>query len=224
MKKLILFVKGLYHFVRVAQDPKRTDNAIALVDTLQACGLYRLCLETLKTDPVTAKVIETPLALPRFDLDSLLQDYAPGTLGHEFARRMKEQNLDPNYFRRHGLTSEVEIIASHLDQTHDLWHVITGFDTSVAGEVGLQAFLFGQMRAPHAVAFIAGGIVRGLFAGLHEVGPVLDDVCRGWQLAKAWPPLFAMPWAEVMSWPLTEIRGELSQGRLPSGPSLQLKA
>jgi ubiquinone biosynthesis protein Coq4 len=29
-----------------------------------------------------------------------------------------------------------------LRQTHDLWHVVTGFSTNVPGELGLKAFVY----------------------------------------------------------------------------------
>lgn len=35
-----------------------------------------------------------------------------------------------------------------LSQTHDLRHVLTGFDTSLHGEIGLQAFYLGQFPYP----------------------------------------------------------------------------
>lgn len=42
-----------------------------------------------------------------------------------------------------------------LSQTHDLWHVITGFDTTVVGEIGLQAFHLTQFPYPLASALTA---------------------------------------------------------------------
>ncbi len=42
-----------------------------------------------------------------------------------------------------------------LSQTHDLWHVVTGFDTTVVGEIGLQAFHLTQFPYPLASALTA---------------------------------------------------------------------
>ena len=44
--------------------------------------------------------------------------------------------------------SDAAYVELRLSQTHDLWHVITGFDTMVAGEIGLQAFHLTQFPHP----------------------------------------------------------------------------
>ena len=72
-----------------------------------------------------------------------------------------------------------------LSQTHHLWHVITGSDTSVIGEISLQAFHLSQL--PSLVEAIRVGLQMGLEAR----------------------PLFAQRWQEDWGKPLQQCRDEL---------------
>jgi ubiquinone biosynthesis protein COQ4 len=47
-----------------------------------------------------------------------------------------------------------------IRQTHDLWHVLTGYTPDVVGEVLLQAFTYAQLRAPSALAIALMGGAR----------------------------------------------------------------
>jgi ubiquinone biosynthesis protein COQ4 len=80
--------------------------------------------------------------------DELLK-YQKGTLGKAYANHLVENNLE-------RLTISPEVVerlknnpfAIVFTQTHDLHHVLTGFDTSLAGEVGVAAFDMGQGIGP----------------------------------------------------------------------------
>ena len=57
-----------------------------------------------------------------------------------------------------GVTNErAAYVIQRLRQTHDLWHVVTGYDTDPASEVALQAFTYAQLRAPGSLVLAALG-------------------------------------------------------------------
>src|SRR5690606_16737174 len=74
-----------------------------------------------------------------------LREQADGTLGREYVRHLDRNGLMP-------LTVSDHIKARYADDpyplryttTHDLVHVLTGFPTTPAGEIGLFAFMIGQ--------------------------------------------------------------------------------
>ena len=61
---------------------------------------------------------------------------------------MKQRGLTPDIFAAKGELSRETYVIKRLRQTHDLWHVLTGIDLDVPGELELQAFTLLQMRVP----------------------------------------------------------------------------
>ncbi len=85
---------------------------------------------------------------------------------------------------------------------HDIWHVITGFDISEIGEIGLQAFYLAQFGLPFSGLVVASGLVGSILYQPEETGLLLDAVARGWHMGKQAKPLIAQRWEEMWSKPL----------------------
>ncbi|MBH8552614.1 winged helix-turn-helix domain-containing protein [Nostocaceae cyanobacterium CENA357] len=74
-------------------------------------------------------------------------------------------------------------------QTHDIWHIITGFDTSEIGEIGLQAFYLAQLQLPLASLLIANALIAMTLWRPQFLSPLLMAISRGWEMgnnAKHW--------------------------------------
>ncbi len=204
-----------YHLLKLARNPQNTAHALAVSDNLLKLGLFQAGVKHLRSNPLTAPLVDKPYTVAEFDLDRLIQ-LPKGSLGHELAAVMKAGNLDPNYFRRSNPPVEGKVILDHIEQTHDIWHIVLDFDISEAGEIGILAFQFGQLRSPQAVAFMGGAFLRCLIKDLSLLPPLLDAITRGWLLSKKWPPLFAVNWNEIMHLPVERIRQQLDQGLIPT--------
>ncbi len=204
-----------YNLLSLAIDPQSTRNALVVSDRLLELGLFKFSVEHLKSNPQTAEALERPLSMSEFDLDRFL-NFPKDSLGYKFAATMTAHNLNPNFFRRNHPPAEGNVVLDHIEQTHDLWHIVLGFDTSEAGEVGILAFQFGQLRSPQAVAFIGGALLRCLVRDLSQVPPIMESIVRGWTLAQEWPPLFAVDWNGIMHLPVEHIRSQLDNGIVPS--------
>jgi ubiquinone biosynthesis protein Coq4 len=92
-----------------------------------------------------------------------------------------------------------------MRQTHDLWHVVSGYDTDVAGEVEVQAFTLGQLLTPFAFFVVLGGIARAPSTRSEVVRRVIRAFRRG-RHAK---PLCYRAWERRFVMPLSEVRAEL---------------
>lgn len=67
-----------------------------------------------------------------------------GTVGNEFARLLDENGLKP--------------IPEH--ESHDLWHIITGYGMTSEEEICMQAFMYGNgSRSIFCVLFILSGLL-----------------------------------------------------------------
>jgi hypothetical protein len=130
--------------LRLVRDPNRLEQAIGLADRLGETPAFLPILEHVRSLP------GGPAALadrPRVAIElPYLRTLAPGTFGRATADFLDARRLDPADLPHRPASDELGWLRAHLFETHDLWHVVTGFDTDVAGEAGLQAFYLAQFR------------------------------------------------------------------------------
>ena len=146
--------------------------------------------------------------MPRMSLDSL-GVLPEGTLGRAVADFMRARGLDPASIPRHESDDEASYVRAHLYETHDVWHVVTGFDTDVAGELAVQAFYSAQLDGELPRLIVIGGLVNARLRGGDDWGRRLDAISRGWTRGKAARPLFGVAWDELWARPLDEVRAGL---------------
>jgi ubiquinone biosynthesis protein COQ4 len=132
----------------------------------------------------------------------------PGSLGHEFAKTMKALNFSYDVFPPVQVRDDVTYYLMRGRETHDVWHLVTGFGTDVPGELGLQAFQLAQVGVPISKVLVALGILRtALFPEMLE--PVLDAIARGWHLGQTARPFIIQRWEEGWDRPVASWRQEL---------------
>jgi ubiquinone biosynthesis protein COQ4 len=138
------------------------DNSLQAVDELTygllATPAYDLMADHLNQDPACAALIRDRYIPPAHDLDSLVT-LPCDSLGYIYATQMKKTGFDPNLHAGMAARSDAEYVELRLSQTHDLWHIVTGFDTSLIGEIGLQAFHLSQFPYPLATMLLANSLI-----------------------------------------------------------------
>jgi ubiquinone biosynthesis protein COQ4 len=124
--------------VRLTQDMSRLDEVFKLSDGLADAESIREMVEHNRGHETGAKALAER---PHVHIDlKALRALPTGTLGREYALMMDRNGLDPASIPTLPDDDEGKYVRAHLYETHDLWHVATGFSTDVAGELGLQAF------------------------------------------------------------------------------------
>lgn len=180
-----------------------------LTDGLLETPAYERMAQHLNQDPACAALIRDRYIPPAHDLDTLLT-YPPDSLGYIYAAQMKKTGFDPNLHAGMTAESDAKYVELRLSQTHDLWHIVTGFDTSVAGEIGLQAFHLPQFPYPLAAMLIANSLISSTLMEPEMLPQLLDAIAQGFQMGKTAKPLFAQKWEENWEKPLTQWRTELN--------------
>jgi len=222
MRNPLPALKLLYTAAKLVKYPKRLDEVIELADNLDDPELMQQFVDAIARDPRGARALrERPRV--RVDLDAL--DRLPaGTLGREFANLMRAAGLDPNDLPHRPASNEHEYVKAHMFETHDIWHVVTGFRTDEAGELGLQAFYLAQLPARLAPLLLAIGMANTFFYKFEDAGVRMDEIARGWQLGKRSGQLFGTDWNALWDRPLTEVRAmfglddALGSAAVASGP------
>lgn len=212
LRKLIGSARLIYTFHRLIEDPTRLDLVFDL-------GRRTLTGSTLPPElgrPEVLAYVRTPHPPLAVDLPALRR-LPQGTLGRVFGDWLTAKNFQPGELVEHAHgDNEVERYRRHLASTHDLWHVLTDFDTDVPGEVGLQAFYLAQLDSPLAVVLISAMLLRRLRHPDADVASCMDAISRGWRMGKAARPLFGADWTALWSTPLADVRARFALAPEPA--------
>ncbi|HEX7667500.1 MAG TPA: Coq4 family protein [Polyangiaceae bacterium] len=202
-------LKMLKSFWSLSQDPNRLSEVFAIADRGSNLKILTEVAKFVSKDPQGARALREGTRLGKLDLKEL-QKLPVGTLGREFADHMIANGLDPAAIPvpdHHA--GDVRYIKTHMRETHDVWHVVTGFHTDVAGEIGLQAFYLAQLPSRLSAVLISMAFLHLATKNIAARDAIMTETMRGWALGKKAKPFFGFDWAAHWDVPLTEVRAML---------------
>ena len=156
--------KALGALRTLARDPGRLDQVLVLLQSVNA----RRLADAVSELSATAEGREMLANLKRIDRDHVdfdaLRKLPDGTLGREYTRFLDDHGITPDAFFALPDVGDLRVarLMLRFRQTHDLWHVLTGYEPDVAGELLLQAFMYAQTRSPGSLLLIVFGTLRWL--------------------------------------------------------------
>ena len=200
-------LKAFYSLARLVKDPNRLGEVFEMSDALATPEAIQPMVDRLVEDPVVAQSFEARHRL-RIDLPALRR-LPEGTFGRAFADHMVAANLDPSALPTLPSDDATAFFRAHLYETHDVWHVATGFGTDVVGELGLQAFYQAQIPGPLPSLLLGVGFLRSALFDQELTVPFMEALVRGWRMGKSARPLFGIRWDELWNEHLADVRREL---------------
>ncbi len=201
--------KGLAALRKLMDDPDSTEHAFELVDAVDPDAheryLGRLCKHPqgrrlLEERPRLADLLSDREALVRMP---------EGSFGRAYLEFIEKNDLDPaglielrDSLGPRGLPDERWIRDRSL-LMHDLWHVLTGCDTSEEGEAELLPFSWAQ-NGGRALALLTIG--TAYHATKANRFALQRRMLRSWRRGRraAWLP--ALPYEELLPQPLADVR------------------
>jgi ubiquinone biosynthesis protein COQ4 len=164
-------------------------------------------LDALRKDPRTAPALRDRQPCQPIDLDALGR-LPERTLGRVFASHCRARALNPNlgYI---APETEADWLLDHLLQTHDLWHVATGWGNDELGEYGLGGFYLAQVAAPPFFGFLLALAALSTILRRRPFGEFIEAVVAGYEMGKRAEPLFGRDWATLWAEPLVDVRARL---------------
>ena len=210
--RFVAWLRASLAFVRVVMNPNNLTQVIRFVDALTSLPVVSGPLvEAMRGSEQGRRALETKVRFGRVDIEALAQ-CPPGSLGQAFASYLKSNGLDPSALPARKAVTDAEYVSAHLYETHDIWHVVTGFQTDVAGELGLQAVYAAQLPSRVAVGILAIGMVQTLFKGFADREARFEQIVRGWQMGRRAAPLIGFDWRSMLNAQLLEVRQQLGLG------------
>ncbi|MCA9685420.1 MAG: hypothetical protein KC457_24795 [Myxococcales bacterium] len=208
MPKPLAALRFIVAYASFVRDPAQLDRVFALLDGIdaQSSDGHGPLAHFLARPDVAAVMAEPrdPLTVDIADLRRLPAD----TLGRAFSRFVDERGLDISELYRPGRDTEqpFDRLRLHLERSHDLWHVVTGFATDTDGELGLQAFYLAQIEAPLAAAILSAGLLNGLLYAPQGLGRRMEIMSFGWEYGRQARSLMGADWAALLREPLEVVR------------------
>ncbi|HEY5935865.1 MAG TPA: Coq4 family protein [Kofleriaceae bacterium] len=190
---------------KVLADPERTDQVLVFSVYANA-GTMRDRIHLFLDDPAGRRLFEEHRTIDArsVDLDAL-GALPVGTLGRAYADFLRRHQLSPDVFEappEEVRDPAIAYVIQRLRQTHDLWHVVTGYETDPGSEIALQAFTFGQLRAPSSLVLALAGSLR---AGRIKPALVLE-VAYAMRAGRRAQAFAAFPWEDHWQTPLSAVR------------------
>ncbi|MBF2005063.1 MAG: hypothetical protein IGS49_06255 [Chlorogloeopsis fritschii C42_A2020_084] len=164
---------------------------------------------------VVAKLQQVVGYHPSIDLEKLSQ-YPQDTFGRQYADHMRENKLKPL-----NVSSELEdvakrnVFALRYVVTHDIFHVLLGFDTSYAGEIGVLAFAAEQNYSKSLK--ISLWFAKLLYPILvpRQIKAIFSNLKKGQELGKKAEFLLGFRFEEHWQEPIEEVRNRLGLPPIP---------
>jgi ubiquinone biosynthesis protein COQ4 len=196
---MLLKFKQLYRALQALKSENLGDGAILKADAFGA-----------KANPAIESQLQNVVGYhPPIDLEKLIQ-YPKGSFGYEYARHMQENHLKP-FNVSPGLEeiAERNVFALRYAITHDIFHVLLGFDTSYAGEIGVLAFAVEQDYSPQLKVSLA--LAKAIYPILapQQVKEIFTNLGKGQELGKKAKFLLGVRFEEYWDKSLTSVKAEL---------------
>lgn len=140
---------------------------------------------------------------PDVPLDKLSK-LPEGTLGNEVARYFESQGISP-FTTIAPITCDFDFIGKRYRETHDIFHVLTGYGTDNVSEMELQAFVVGNIKLPSALFILILSTPIVLKVTKAPVGDYFRRVYGAFQRGRHTRELLSVPYEQHWATPLAEL-------------------
>ena len=207
-RELLRSVRNLGILRDLAKTGGGLDSIADLVDNFIDSEAMTVCVERFRALPGGAELIEQ--RYPPFQPDlQALSELPDDTLGHAYAGMIRRMNYDPEFFRPRDTSSEALWLTQRIATTHDIHHVIAGFNTDPAGESGVLAITATQIGFPAYVLLNLLASFKSVRFQPAELEAISCGIAHGNRIGLEAAPLVVQKWEEGWDKPLNEWRQEL---------------
>ena len=200
-KHQVHLLRTLKGVVGMLRDPHHTESVFDIEDGLRDIEASELFARHARSLSGVADLMDERYLAPATNVDALHQ-LPDGSLGKTYAEHITSHGFDADYFRKRPVETDVDYVQMRMRQTHDIWHVMTGFGVGSLGELGLKAFELAQTRRPMSAVITTGGVLRYMLKDPDQLEAMLQYVAYGYHLGSRAKPFLAQRWEEEWELPL----------------------
>jgi ubiquinone biosynthesis protein COQ4 len=211
-------LRALRAFRRLVANKEDTAQVFEIMRALQGRSLSRGYNRMLQTAEGGRQAYLREELAGRLDDPQWLALFGPGTVGAAYRAFREARGFTAEGLVMEARKGAAEIDALHpvvwyarrLTDVHDLWHVLTGYETDALGEACVVAFSYAQTRSL-GFAFIGWGAAREIQKEVRSV-PARKAVWQAYWLGRgaAWLP--GLDYERLLAEPLESARRRLNIG------------
>jgi len=211
-------IKALKHMQTLINDKEDTEQVFYIIEALSGNSLEKNLHRFAETKE-GQKALKDRLYLPPIlDDHSWIRDLPDDTVGAAYIKFMEREGLTAQGLveeslkmrsRYDGYDDDLSWYADRTRDTHDLFHVLTGYGRDALGEASLLAFTHGQMpsRGVHFISFVG---VREMKKHLPASADVMACYREGKRNGRAAENITAQDILALLREPLDEARARLN--------------
>ena len=207
-RELLRSVKNLGILRELAKSGGVLDSVADLVDNFIDSDAMGVCVQRFRALPGGAELLEERYPPFQPDVDQLEQ-LPQGSLGHAYAGMIRKLNYDPDFFRPRDTSTDALWLTQRIATTHDIHHVIGGFNTQPAGESGVLAITATQIGFPAYVLLNLLASFKAVRLKPTELEAISHGIAHGNRIGLQATPLVTQKWEEGWEKPLHQWRQEL---------------
>lgn len=185
-------IKALRHFRQLVADKEDTAQVFHITEALKGGGYIREAERFIRSEAGTALIEKNEDLVAALDDHDRWADCGPNSLAQHYIRFMRREGLSAA-----GLVAEShkfsplaerhedlhEWYAARTRDTHDLFHMLSGYGRDALGELCLLGFTYEQTYS-RGVQFIAYMGIRQLRKEVGPDVPVFDALREGRRLGR----------------------------------------
>lgn len=211
-------IKALRHFRNLVADKEDTEQVFHIVRALSGKGFVKRA-EAFWNSECGKAVLAEKKGLPeRLDNHDALRKLPAGSVGRTYVDFMEREGLTAQ-----GLVDEYEKFGAKIDRyddllehyghrlrdTHDLFHVLTGYGRDALGEASVLAFSYSQ-NPNLGTIFIAYAAGREIKRGLPSGVPIFGSIREAQNNGKLAEKIAHQDIMTLLAMPLDEARAKLN--------------
>jgi Coenzyme Q (ubiquinone) biosynthesis protein Coq4 len=134
-----------------------------------------------------------------------------GSLGRQFhdlivANAFDLEVLDRDAIGLSNLPTPLDYLNTRILQSHDLWHVVAGYETTALHEIALSAFQMAQFGHAYSAQFLAVTAAIGALGQGFGFPVLMTTVVSAYVHGRQAPPLMAIDWEREWNRSAEDIR------------------
>lgn len=209
-------LRAVRNFQMLMKDKEDTAAVFRIFESLPSKNFLPRIAELVLSERGTY-LRQTEPCLPEIlDDHASLRRTPKGSLAHAYCDFMEAEGLtaaglvaESDRSGRARFPDLVEWYINRSRDTHDLFHVLTGYGRDALGEASVLLFTHGQSPSQgHLLIGYAGAAnIKKMAKGTKA--PVFGAVREAHRIGKGAPPLIAQPIRQLLERPIEDVRAEL---------------
>ena len=148
----------------------------------------------------------------KIELETLARQPA-GSIGSEFHQLIVDNKFDLEVLDRSeiglaALPHPLDYLNTRILQSHDLWHITAGYETTSLHEIALSAFQMAQFGHNYSAQFLSTVAAASAMSPAAGYKIMMDTVTTAWVHGRETYPMMLIPWEAVWHKSADEIRAD----------------